>query len=79
MTVAKFEIGDRCRCLHHYAFRGKGPFTIISIATAPIEEYASKFRYVYIIRYDDATLDAIPVDDEGGYDMEKIKKKRAKE
>jgi len=71
-TIAKFKVGDRCRCLHHYAYRQKQPFTIISIATSPMEEYQHKFRYIYIVQYDDGILDAIPVEKEGGYIMEKI-------
>ena len=75
MTVANFKVGDRCRCLHYYAFRGKAQFTIVSIATVPHEEYKSRFRYVYVVQYDDGCLDAIPVENEGGYEIEKLGKK----
>lgn len=71
-VIAKFKVGDRCRCLHHYAYRGKEPFIIISIATSPIEEYQHKFRYIYIVQYDDGVIDAIPVESEGGYIVKKI-------
>jgi len=69
MITAKFVVGERCKCLHHYVFRSGEPFTIVSIATVPHEEYQKRFRYVYVVRYDDGVLDAIPVEKEGGYEM----------
>lgn len=77
VTLAKFKVGDRCRCLHQYAFRGKEPFVIVSIATSPDEEYERRFRYIYVIQYDDGAIDAIPVGNEGGYNMERIAGKEA--
>jgi len=76
VTIARFKVGDRCQCLHHYAFRSKKPFTIVSIATSPIEEYELRFRYIYIVQYDDGVLDAIPIEKEGGYEMEKLEAKQ---
>jgi len=74
VTIAKFKVGDTCRCLHHYAYRANEPFTIVSIATFPTAENARRILYLYIVQYDDGVLDAVPVENEGGYIMEKIKR-----
>lgn len=67
-TKAKFKVGDRCYCKHPYAFRSEAPFTIVGITLLLIP--SERKRYCYIVQYDDGVLDAIPVLNEGGYQME---------
>lgn len=65
---SKFKIGNRCKCLHPYAYRGEEPFTIVAIH----RRYKSgdgKLRAAYIVEYADGAKDAIPVKNEGGYEM----------
>jgi hypothetical protein len=71
---AKFKIKDHCFCKHHYAFRGEAPFRIVAITEFyPIN--GNRSRWVYIVMYDsDEFMDAIPVVDEGGYEMMKVEK-----
>lgn len=79
LVKARFKVGDKCRCLHKNAFRGKETFTIVSIAVSPYspDSYGCvDFRYVYIVQYADGVLDAIPIWNEGGYVVEKIHDKK---
>lgn len=69
---ARFKIGNRCKCKHPYAYRGEEPFTIRAIANVLSGD--QKMRWAYILQYDDAKFDAIPVENEGGYEMELLKK-----
>jgi hypothetical protein len=67
MVYTKFKVGDRCKCLHPYAFRGEAPFTITRIKWFKAPDL--KARPVYAVKYDDGKIDQIPVMDEGGYKM----------
>ena len=73
LTKARFKVGNRCKCLHHYAFRSDAPFKIVSIATCPLPDNSTSFRYAYVVQYDDGVLDLIPVKNEGGYEMARVK------
>ena len=81
-TIARFEVGDRCRCLHPYAYRGNEPFTVVSIGIAPLPDDNTElpYRYCYIVQYDDGVIDAIPLtgETEGGYELEKLSKNMVK-
>jgi hypothetical protein len=70
MVYAKFKVGDRCKCLHPYAYRGDAPFTITKIGWFKPKGIAA--RPVYFVKYDDGKKDQIPVCDEGGYEVELV-------
>lgn len=67
MVFTKFKVGDRCKCLHPYAYRGEAPFTIIKIKWYKTPD--AKTRPVYVVKYDDGKIDQIPIINEGGYEM----------
>jgi hypothetical protein len=68
---ARFKIGDHCICKHPYAFRGEAPFRIVAKGVLKAADNVS--RWAYIVQYDsDGKLDGIPIQNEGGYEMERI-------
>jgi hypothetical protein len=68
MVYSKFHVGDRCKCLHPYAYRGEEPFTIVKIVPN-FGRNGRKPIAAYVVKYDDGAEDQIPVKHEGGYEM----------
>ena len=71
--IARFKVGDRCKCLHPYAFRGEDPFKIVSITATPADNHVH-YRLCYVVQYDNGQLDAIPIHKDGGYRIVKLRK-----
>ena len=65
MVFSKFHPGDKCQCMHPYAYRGEAPFTIIKIL------WVNK-RACYEVEYADGKRDQIPIKNEGGYEMQLV-------
>jgi hypothetical protein len=64
----KFKVGQKCKCLHPYAFRGEAVFVITRIIPK-FKAPGGKVRAVYEVQYADAKTDFIPIRNEGGYEM----------
>jgi len=68
----KFKVGDRCKCLHPYAYRREEPFIIVGICNKFLSSNGI-IRAAYVIQYDDGKYDAIPIENEGGYEMRPLR------
>ena len=64
----KFNIGQMCKCLNPYAYRGEEPFIIVGIKQR-FKASDGRIRAAYIVKYADGKIDQIPVKNEGGYEM----------